>query len=63
MVLDILKELKTCDENLVARIEFHDDILPFLSALQSHFTQLRLDDLKKSFYFLFSLFLPSDDAI
>lgn len=46
MVLDILKELKTCDENLVARIEFHDDILPFLSALQSHFTQLRLDDLK-----------------
>ena len=55
MVLDILKELKTCDENLVARIEFHDDILPFLSALQSHFTQLRLDDLKIFLLFILTV--------
>lgn len=46
MVLDTLNELIESDDNIIARIVFHDDILQFLSALKTHFTQLRLNDLK-----------------
>ena len=43
-LLDSLPIIANSDDNIVARIVFHEDIIPYLSQLKSHFTQFMLSD-------------------
>lgn len=43
-LLDSLPIIANSDDNIVARIVFHEDVIPYLSQLKSHFTQFMLSD-------------------
>lgn len=43
-LLDSLPVIINSEENIVARIVFHEDVIPYLSELKSHFTQFMLTD-------------------
>ena len=43
-LLDSLPIIAKSDDNIVARIVFHRDILPYISELKKQFTKLNLDD-------------------
>ena len=45
-LLDSLPIVVNSDDNVVARIVFHEDMMPYLSDLKSHFTQYFLSDCK-----------------
>ena len=51
-LLDSLPILAESDENIVARVVFHADVIPYISQLKQHFTQLNLSDVAgfSSFY-------------
>lgn len=51
-LLDSLPMIAKSDDNVMARIIFHADIIPYISELRQHFTQLRLDEMAgfSSFY-------------
>lgn len=58
-LLDTLPFIMKSDENLMARVVFHPDVLPYLIQLKNKFTQLELQELAKisgSFY-SFRIFL------
>lgn len=45
-LLDSLPIIVNSDDNVVARIVFHEDMMPYLTDLKSHFTQYFLSDCK-----------------
>ena len=51
-LLDSLPILAESDENIVARVVFHADVIPYISQLKQHFTQVNLSDVAgfSSFY-------------
>ena len=51
-LLDSLPLIAKSDDNIMARVIFHADIIPYISQLQQHFTQLKLTELAgfSSFY-------------
>ena len=51
-LLDSLPMIAKSDDNIMARIIFHADIIPYISELRQHFTQLKLDEMAgfSSFY-------------
>lgn len=51
-LLDSLKFITNSDDNIVARLVFHADIIPYISQLKTAFTQLHLEEFKgfSSFY-------------
>ena len=51
-LLDSLPLIAKSDDNVMARIIFHADIIPYISELRQHFTQLKLNEMAgfSSFY-------------
>lgn len=51
-LLDSLPLIAKSDDNIMARIIFHADIIPYISQLRQHFTQLKLTEIAgfSSFY-------------
>lgn len=51
-LLDSLPVIASSDENVIARVVFHTDIIPYISQLKQQFTKLNLNDLAgfNSFY-------------
>ena len=51
-LLDSLPLIAKSDDNVMARVIFHADIIPYISELRQHFTQLKLDEMAgfSSFY-------------
>ena len=51
-LLDSLPLIAKSDDNVMARVIFHADIIPYISELRQHFTQLKLDEMSgfSSFY-------------
>lgn len=43
-LLDSLPIIANSDDNIVARVVFHEDVIPYLTQLKSQFTQLMLND-------------------
>ena len=51
-LLDSLPLIAKSDDNVMARVIFHADIIPYISELRQHFTQLKLNEMAgfSSFY-------------
>jgi plasmid replication initiation protein len=51
-LMDSLPMIANSDDNLIARVVLHEDIIPYISQLREQFTQLMLDDVVdfSSFY-------------
>jgi hypothetical protein len=43
-LMDSLPMIANSDDNLIARVVLHEDIIPYISQLREQFTQLMLDD-------------------